>query len=109
MWFIIYSPSILIMHINLWSHPPLEVKRRTKTIENQNKRRSGVFRAFHKYLLSTHLCMRATFSVNSNVKISTTVLFIRQIISRETCIVLGFLLYMSDLGVRDKSYLREMK
>ena len=52
--------------------------------------------------------MRAAFNVNGNVKLSTTVLFIRQIISGETCIVLGFLLYISDLGVRDKCYLREM-
>ena len=52
--------------------------------------------------------MRAAFNVNGNVKLSTAVLFIRQIISGETCIVLGFLLYISDLGVRDKCYLREM-
>ena len=53
--------------------------------------------------------MRPAFNDNTDVKISTSVLCISQITSGEMCTVLCFLLYVSDLGVRDKCYLGEMK
>lgn len=49
----------------------------------------GVSRVFHKYLLNTHLCIRPTFNVNRDAKISWLIMLLYFALSKshlEKCV-----------------------